>query len=210
MTPWRIVLVSSAIMRSLPGPLRLAPPFPFVGRTREFGALCALVPRAEGEGGRAALLAGEPGSGKSRLVRELASEASAAGASVLYGACDPSVRTPYRPFIEALEHLVRGMEVEELRLDLGPFGGELTRLLPNLHALVDDLPAPVTADPDTERHRLHVAVVGFLAAVSARTPIVLVLEDVHWADAPSLLLLRHLVRSGGEVRMLLLATFRDA
>ncbi|MEP6892475.1 MAG: AAA family ATPase [Gaiellaceae bacterium] len=197
-------------MRSLPGPLRLVPPFPFVGRAREFGVLRALVPRAEGEGGRAALLAGEPGSGKSRLVRELAGEASAAGAAVLYGACDPAVRTPYRPFIEALDHLVRGMDVDELRLDLGPFGGELTRLLPNLHALAGSLPAAVTADPDTERHRLHVAVVGFLAAISSRTPIVLVLEDVHWADAPSLLLLQHLVRSGGEVRMLLLATFRDA
>jgi DNA-binding CsgD family transcriptional regulator/tetratricopeptide (TPR) repeat protein len=197
-------------MRSLPGPLRLAPPFPFVGRVREFGALQALVPRAEGDGGRAALLAGEPGSGKSRLVRELARKASTAGAAVLYGGCDPAVRTPYRPFVEALDHLVRGMEVDELRLALGPFGGELTRLLPNLPGLVGDLPAPVTADPDTERHRLHVAVVDFLAAVSLRIPIVLVLEDVHWADAPSLLLVRHLVRSGGEVRMLLLATFRDA
>ena len=197
-------------MRSLPGPLRLAPPFPFVGRVRELAALRALVPRADGEGGRAALLAGEPGSGKSRLVRELAREAFAAGAAVLYGGCEPAVRTPYRPFVEALDHLVRGMEADELRHDLGPFGGELTRLLPNLNVLVGDLPAPVTADPDTERHRLHIAVVGFLAAISSRIPIVLVLEDVHWADAPSLLLLRHLVRSGGEVRMLLLATFRDA
>jgi DNA-binding CsgD family transcriptional regulator/tetratricopeptide (TPR) repeat protein len=197
-------------MRSLPGPLRLAPPFPFVGRTRELGALRALVPRAVGEGGRAALLAGEPGSGKSRLVRELAQEASGDGATVLYGACDPAVRTPYRPFVEALDYLIRGMEIDELRADLGPLGGELTRLLPHLDTLVGDLPVPVPADPDTGRHRLHVAVIGFLSAVSRRSPILLVLEDVHWADAPSLLLLQQLVRSGGEVRMLLLATFRDA
>ena len=91
----------------LPGPLRLPPTYAFAGRAHELATLRALLPRAAGEGRRAALVAGDPGSGKSRLVRELAREASADGALVLYGACDAAVHTPYRPFVEALDWLVR-------------------------------------------------------------------------------------------------------
>src|SRR6478672_10471632 len=91
---------------SLPAPLRLTPAFPFAGRARELNALRALLPRTESEGRRAAVVAGEPGSGKSRLVRELAHELAADDVVVLYGACDV-VRTPYGPFVEALGQLVR-------------------------------------------------------------------------------------------------------
>jgi DNA-binding CsgD family transcriptional regulator/tetratricopeptide (TPR) repeat protein len=196
-------------MTPLPAPLRLTPSFPFVGRGRELGALRTLMPRVDTEGGRAALLAGEPGSGKSRLVRELAHEVAEAGAVVLYGACDAVVATPYRPFVEALDHLLRNTDPGELRRDLGTAGGELVRILPDLTVRVGELPAPVAADADTERHRLHTAVIDLLAGVSRRSPILLVLEDLHWADAPTLFLLRHLVRSCADVRMLLLATFRD-
>jgi DNA-binding CsgD family transcriptional regulator len=193
----------------LPAPLRLTPSFPFVGRSRELGALRTLMPRADSEGGRAALLAGESGSGKSRLVRELAHEVAEEGTLVLYGACDAVVATPYRPFVEALDHLVRNSNPAELRRDLGTSGGELARLVPDLPARVGELPAPVAADADAERHRLHTAVTDLLAAVSRRAPVVLVLEDLHWADAPTLLLLRHVVRSGADARMLLLGTLRD-
>src|SRR5947208_8915672 len=120
--------------------------------------LRSLLPRAEHESRRIALVGGEPGSGKSRLVREFAHEAAADGALVLYGACDATVRTPYRPLVEALDQLVRISEPETLRADLGPGAGELTRLLPDLPTTVGDLPAPVSADQDTERHRLHAAV----------------------------------------------------
>src|SRR5437763_582223 len=90
----------------LPGPLRLRPSFPFVGRPREMAALRSLMPRAEHEGRRIAPIGGEPGSGKSRLVREFAREAADEGALVLYGACDADIRTAYRPVIEALDQLV--------------------------------------------------------------------------------------------------------
>jgi DNA-binding CsgD family transcriptional regulator len=196
-------------MTQLPGPLRLTPSFPFAGRSRELATLRTLVPRAEGEGLRVALVGGEAGSGKSRLVREFAHEVAGEGVLVLYGACDSVVRRPYRPFVEALDQLARSTDPAALREDLGASGGELTRLLPDLEQRVGELPAPVAADPDTERHRLHSAVADLLAAVGRRTPLVVVVEDGHWADTPTLLLLRHLARGDSEARALLLATFRD-
>jgi DNA-binding CsgD family transcriptional regulator/tetratricopeptide (TPR) repeat protein len=132
-----------------------------------------------------------------------------AGVLVLYGACDPVVRRPYGPFAEVLEQLVRRIDPETLGDALGTVGGELSRLLPDLPHRVSGLTAPVDADPDTERHRLHTAVADLIAAAGRRVPLVIVIEDGHWADTPTLLLLRHLARSAAEARALLLTTFRD-
>ena len=197
-------------MLELPGSLGLSSTFPFVGRLDELETMRTLIPRAHGEGRRVLLVGGAPGSGKSRLAREFAVEASAEGALVLYGACDAVVQTPYGPFVEALDRLARVTEPDELRRALGPGGGELGRLLPDLTARVGALPTPVRADPDTERHRLHTAVTDLLTGISRERPILLVIEDGHWADAPTLMLLRHLARSAASARLLVLATFRDA
>jgi DNA-binding CsgD family transcriptional regulator len=167
------------------------------------------MPRAAGEGRRVVLLGGEAGCGKSRLVREFAGQAVEDGALVLYGSCDAVVQTPYGPFVEGLDHLARVVDPTELRAALGTGGGELTRLIPDLPLRAGELPAPVEADPDTERHRLHTSVSHLIAVVSRPRPVVFVLEDCHWADAPTLLLLRHLARAAGDARVLVLATFRD-
>ncbi len=196
-------------MLRLPGPLRLNPSFPFAGRARELATLAMLTPRVQGQGLQLVMIGGEAGSGKSRLVREFAREASDGGALILYGACDSVVRRPYRPFVEALEQLVRDSDPSVLRAEFGPEGGELTRLLPELPASVGQLAAPISADPDTERHRLHSAVSDLIGAVSRRQPLVLVIEDLHWADTPTLLLLRHLARGAPDARALLVSTFRD-
>jgi DNA-binding CsgD family transcriptional regulator/tetratricopeptide (TPR) repeat protein len=196
-------------MGDLPGPLRLTSAFPFVGRSAEVEALRTLMPTAVGEGRRVVLLGGEPGSGKTRLVREFARAMADDGVLVLYGACDAVVRTPYGPFVEALDHLARVIEPATLRTAIGPAGGELTRLLPDLPSRIGELPPPVSADPDTERHRLHTAVADLLAGITRERPAFLVLEDGHWADASTLLLLRYLARAAGNARVLLLATFRD-
>ncbi|HEY2258733.1 MAG TPA: AAA family ATPase [Solirubrobacteraceae bacterium] len=196
-------------MTKLPGPLRLTPSFPFAGRSRELATLRTLVPRAEAEGLRFALVGGEAGSGKSRLVREFAQEAAAGGALVLYGACDSDVRRPYRPFVEALDQLVRSVDAASLLREVGPSAGELARLLPDLAQQIGTLPKPVAADHDTERHRLHRAVADLLAAAGRTAPLVVVIEDVHWADSATLLLLRHLARGASEARALLVTTFRD-
>jgi len=202
-------LFMQAEILDLPDPLRPTSISPFVGRAAELEKLRTLMPRAEGERRRVALLAGEPGAGKSRLAREFAAQVAIEGVLVLYGACDAVVRTPYGPFVEALEHLVRVTDEAQLRAALGAGGGELNRLIPDLPARVGGLAQPVKADADTERHRLHTAVADLLANVSRARPILLVLEDGHWADATTLLLLRHLARSAWSARLLILATFRD-
>jgi class 3 adenylate cyclase/DNA-binding SARP family transcriptional activator/DNA-binding CsgD family transcriptional regulator/tetratricopeptide (TPR) repeat protein len=196
------------LLLRLPEPIRRAPPFPFVGRSRELATLHALVPRPPEEGRRLALIGGEAGSGKSRLVREFAHEAAAEGIVVLYGACDAVVQAPYRPFVDALGHLVEHSESDVLLADLGPMGGELTRILPRLAQRLGGLPDPVAADPDTERHRLQTAITDLLTSAGRRWPLVLALEDIHWADTPTLILLRHLARAPTDARVLVIATFR--
>ena len=193
----------------LPGPLRVTSPTPFVGRTGELALLRSLVPRSPGERRRIALVGGEAGSGKSRLAREFAQEVAASGVLVLYGACDAVVPMPFRPFVEALEQLLRELDPALVRGDLGPSAGELARLLPDLESSVGELPAPVEADPDTKRHRLHSAVAELLENVGRRQPILLVIEDGHWADSATLHLLRHLSQAAAGARVLVLATFRD-
>jgi DNA-binding CsgD family transcriptional regulator/tetratricopeptide (TPR) repeat protein len=195
-------------VHDLPAALRLSSPFPFVGRSGDLKRLRSLMPSASGEGRRVMLVGGESGSGKSRLVREFAQEAVRNGSLVVYGACDAVVQTPYGPFAQALEYLSRVIDPVVLRAALGGSGGELTRLLPDLAVSLGELVPPAKADPDTERHRLHSAVTDLLDGVAGQRPILLVIEDIQWADVATLLLLRHLTRTASGP-LLLLATFRD-
>src|SRR5919201_490526 len=116
----------------LPGPLRLTPALPFVGRGAELTLLAKLWNDARAEGRRVALVGGEPGCGKTRLAWELAGRASADGAAVLYGACDANLTSPYQPVVEALTHLIDHLDRDALRAAAGPRAGELARLLPDL------------------------------------------------------------------------------
>jgi len=196
-------------MNDLPASLRLSSALPFVGRSAELEKLRSLLPRATGEGFRVVLLGGEAGSGKSRLVREFSAEAAREGAHVLYGACDAVVQAPYGPFAEAFERLPDAVEPSELAGALGAGGAELSRLIPDLPVESAGVPASVVGDPDTERHRLHTAVAGLLEIFGRDRPVLLAIEDAHWADASTLLLLRHLARTPVSARALLLVTFRD-
>ena len=173
----------------LPGPLALKPSSPFVGRERELATLRSLLRRAEDGHGQVALVGGEAGVGKSRLVRELAREATERGTLVLYGGADATANAPYQPFVEALEFLSRVSDAEAPDLDFAPaYDGE--------HAA-------------TARHRLHASVGTLLAQVSVGRPLLVIIEDVQWADAASLQLLRELARTTGENRIVLLATHRN-
>jgi DNA-binding CsgD family transcriptional regulator len=193
----------------LPGPLRLTPAWPFAGRSAELATLRSLWTETTADERRVALVAGEAGAGKTRLIREFAHEAAAGGATVLYGVCDPELAVPYQPVVEALDHLFRHTDAAALAGDLESMGGELVRLFPVLHARGLAIPAAPSADPETARHRLHTAVSGLLVNVSRHRPLVLILDDLHWADQSTMLLVRHLVRAAADARLLLIGGYRD-
>ena len=178
----------------------------FVGRAEELERLLQLWKEAMAGERRVALLAGEPGIGKTRLATELAGAVREGGAVVLAGRCDEDLGVPYQPFVEALRHYVSA--TEERRL--GRYAGELARLLPDLSELVSGLSEPLRSDPETERYRLFDALAAWLADVSADAPILLVLDDLHWAAKPTLQMLRHVLRSPEPLRLLVVVTYRDS
>jgi class 3 adenylate cyclase/tetratricopeptide (TPR) repeat protein len=176
----------------------------FVGRDADLERLQQLWKEATAGEQRVAFLTGEPGVGKTRLAAEVASRLHEEGATVVAGRCDEDLGVPYQPFVEALRHFVDHIPPDEVGGRLGRFGGELTRLVPELAHL--DLPSPLESDPETERYRLFDAVAGWLASVEE--PLLLVLDDLQWAAKPTLLLLRHVVRSPMK-RVFIVGTYRD-
>ena len=158
---------------------------------------------------RLVLIGGEPGVGKTRLTAEMAGRAHAEGAVVLAGRCDEDLGVPYQPFVEALRHLIVHTPTADLAALLGRYGGELVRLAPELTERLPQLPPPLRSDPETERFRLFDAVAAWLAAASAERPVLLVLDDLQWAAKPTLLLLRHVLRSADSMRLLVVGTYRD-
>ncbi len=188
-------------------PAVLAGPGPFVGRSDELERLLSAWQLTLDAGTRAVLIAGEPGVGKTRLAGEWSSQAYEQGAVVLYGRCDEDLGAPYQPFAEALRSLVPCMSTDRLRSLRG-----IEALLPLVPALSDALPdlaAPTRADPDTERYALFDAVLALLGAASTSAPVILVLDDLHWAAKPTLLLLRHLLRFGEHARVQIVGTYRS-
>ncbi len=188
-------------------PTVLAGPGPFVGRGRERGQLFSAWQTTLAGGTNAALIAGEPGVGKTRLAGEWSRQAYDQGALVIYGRCDEDLGAPYQPFAEALRSLVPCLSANRLR---GLRGVEaLLALVPGLTDVLPDLAAPTRADPDTERFALFDAVVALLGLASAGAPVVLILDDLHWAAKPTLLLLRHLLRFGEHARVQIVGTYRS-
>ncbi|MFL5781413.1 MAG: AAA family ATPase [Thermoleophilaceae bacterium] len=160
---------------------------------------------------RVVALAGDPGIGKTRLAAELCRRAHADGAAVLAGRCYEETLVPYQPFVEALRHYVAGAPPAELTVQLAPRRRELAALVPDLADGRE--PAPrASADAEQERFRLLEAAASLILEAAAARPLILLLDDLHWADDATLLLLRHLARSfqsreGAE--LMVVVTFRD-
>ncbi len=185
-----------------------ASPFPFVGRERELRRLRLLLEHAEdGEGGLV-LLAGEPGAGKTRLVRELAHEAVARGVLVLYGTSSATISVPFQPLVEWLEFVRRVCDAEALRGLMGTSGGALALLVPEL-ARLTGAPAQPSGDAEGDRYLVQTTAVEVLTRMSRVQPLLLVVDDLHWSDAETLDLLRRLARTVPETRIVVLAAFRD-
>jgi len=183
----------------------------FVGRQRELAELRAGLEDAVGGRGRFFLVVGEAGIGKTRLAEELAREAAERGGVALWGRCwEGEGAPPYWPWVQVIRALLQGVPAEELRPAVGAGAPYLVPLVPELGERFRDLPA-LSTSPRSEHARFYLfdAVATLLRSAAQRTPLVLVLDDLQWADAPSLLLLQFLAHELRDVRILLLGTYRE-
>ncbi len=188
----------------MPGAQRGAP---LVGRERELAALIERLAAARrGEGG-VVLVAGEPGIGKTRLLSEFAARTRADGLCVLAGrAYEGEGLPPYLPFVEVLRAYARGRGDTPLREALGDDAEAVARLLPELRRL---LPRGKARAGEPDRYALFEGVCACLRRVAADAPgLLLVLDDLHWADKPTLLLLLHLARQVQSAPLLVAGAYR--
>jgi DNA-binding SARP family transcriptional activator len=197
-------------VQPVPGQEAAPPRRVFVGRAHELAELHGALDDALGGRGRLVLLTGEPGIGKSRLAEELTGRAAARGACVLVGRCWEAGGAPaYWPWVQSLRAYVREAEPAALREQLGTGAADIAQLLPELRALLPDLPEPGALDSEGARFRLFDAVTSFLRSAARARPLVIVFDDLHAADEPSLLMLQFAVREIDESRILILGAHRD-
>ena len=182
----------------------------FVGREDDLGELLAALADTRAGNGRLVLVGGEPGIGKSRLAEEFSMRADERGAQVLAGRCWEAGGAPaYWPWVQSLRAYAREREPAELRAELGSGGADVAQLLPELRELYPTLAEPLAQSPDGARFRLFDSVATFLRNAARTRPIVLVLDDLHAADSPSLLLLEFLAGELDGSRLMILGAYRD-
>jgi DNA-binding SARP family transcriptional activator len=204
----RQAMPGAGALADLPPPLARSARTAFVGRQDELEWLRGQWKRAGAGERRTVLLGGEAGIGKSRLAAEFAREAASRGGLVLFGRNDEDALVPFQPFVEALRRYVEVAPSDELLSALGPGAGDLAALVPELERRLPDL-QPRAGRPETQRYLMFEAVGTLLTELSHSAAVLLVLEDLHWADRPTLLLLKHLARSADPAAMLVLGTFRE-
>jgi tetratricopeptide (TPR) repeat protein len=182
----------------------------FVGRECEMARLGRAHSDMRSGRGALVLLTGEAGIGKTRTAAEFAATARREGTLVLWGGCyDGEWAPPFGPFAEAITAYARQAEPDILREDLGFGAAPIARVIPAVRERLPDLPEPVSLQPDEERFRLLDAIGQFLSAVARHTPLLLVLDDLHWADKGTIGMLRHVARFAPRHQQLILGTYRD-
>ena len=183
---------------------------PFVGRETERAELRRLLDQAAKGQGALAMIGGEPGVGKTRIAEELMAEARQRGMTALIGHCyEMEGAPPYIPFVEMVEAGARLFPPETFREALGDSAPEVAKLTPELRRLFPDIPSPPELPPEQERRYLFNGMREFIARTGRAQALLLVLDDLHWADDSTLLLLQHIAQQLQEMPVLILGTYRD-
>ena len=180
----------------------------FVGRERELERLRAWWRVASAGERRLLLVAGEPGIGKTCLVAELGRQVHASGAIVLYGRCDEGLSVAFGPVTEALRQLVAAMAPGRMRTQLGGWAPDLARL-PQIADALGGVAPRASSDPEADQHLMFQAVSQLLETTARGAPILLLVEDLQWADGATIALLRHVVAAAPAARIAVLATVRE-
>jgi predicted ATPase len=182
----------------------------FVGRQWEVGKLKAILESALSSRGQLVMLAGEPGIGKTRTAQELSAYAIQRGAQVLWGRCyeEPGM-PPYWPWVQIIRSYVRGHEAGQLYSEMGDGAARIAEVVPEVKERLPYLQPLPPLEPQQARFRLFDSIAAFLTQASRTQPLVLVLDNVHWADRSSLLLLEFLVQELADCRLLVVGTYRD-
>jgi transcriptional regulator with XRE-family HTH domain len=181
----------------------------FVDREEELGLLREAWSSAKAGHRVLTLIGGEPGIGKTALTAELARLVHSGGGLVLYGRWDEHVLAPYQAFREALDDYARACPDGLLRQDLAGLAEEIARLCPEPAHRVGASAAPPQAAAEAERFRLFESLDAWIRRIADRHPVLLVLDDLQWADQPSLFLLQHLMRARRSTPLLTAAMYRD-
>ena len=182
----------------------------FVGRQREMDQLQAGLEDAFSGRGRLLMLMGEPGIGKTRTAEQLATYARLRDAQVLWGRCHAGEGAPpYWPWVQIIRSYVHDHDAEALATEMGPGAADIAQVVSEVRERLPDLPIAPAADPEQARFRLFDSISTFLRNAGNRQPLVLILDDLHWADKPSLLLLQFLARELRDARLLILGSYRD-
>jgi len=183
----------------------------FVGRHHEIEALRTALDAAREGGGRLVLLAGEPGIGKTRTALELTAHATKSDARIVWGRChEEAGAPPYWPWVQIIRAIAAVRDAADLRADLDAGAGDIADIVPDIRARLPDLDAPAAlSDPSETRFRLFGSIARFLINTSRRQTLALVLDDLHWADVPSLRLLEFLAQEMGDSRLLVVGTYRE-
>src|SRR5262249_32933659 len=117
--------------------------------------------------------------------------------------------SPYSSFVEVIREYLSTRPDDVLKTELGDRASDIAKLVPEIRKRIPDLPSAPAADPSEQRQRLFDGVTSFLVNASKANPIMLHLDDLHWADKPSLLLLQHLGRRIKGSRLMVVGTYRD-
>jgi class 3 adenylate cyclase/tetratricopeptide (TPR) repeat protein len=183
---------------------------PFVGRSEERSLLRQAVERAAGGAGGVALIAGEAGLGKTRLVDEIAVEARARGMFVVRGHCsEMEGAPPYVPFVEAIEYGLTVTARDVFRAAMGDAGPEIARFVPKVRLAYPDLPPQLALPTDQARHYMFESVCDFFERAAKIQPMLIALEDLHWADVSTTQLLESIAKRASRAAFLVVGTYRD-